>query len=218
MNTLTFFAPSGAPSANTLIQQLDPPGNTSGSNYVGFFGAGGPQGVPFAVIVGSYQDSTYITNRLGENLGVAPFGLSESGQLNNSKFISTNEVQVNSDPTVNLSDVPMESGTILVRFEPSGSVAVRTQNAIIRAVNLNATSGVSDITGIVDEIDIRGFEPAVDNTWTQIAGVAASDNRLFLQDRQDTELVHDFFVSLSASPEGVGARNDFGFFMTVEFL
>ncbi len=218
MNTLTFFAPSGAPARGTVIEQLIPPGNTSGANHVGFFGAGGPQGMPFAVIVDKFQDSTYITNTSGFNMGVAPFGVRASGELNNFKFETTSLANVSGVASILLSDIPAESGTLLIRFEPSGSTPVRTQNTLMRTVPLNAASGVDNVTDIVIGLVIQGFEPGTDNTWTKTAGNSALDNRLFLLDHNDTDLVHDFFVSLSASPEAVGERNNFGFFFIIEFL
>lgn len=218
MNTLTFFAPSGAPASGTVIAQLEPPGNTSGLSYVGFFGAGGPQGVPFAVIVSKYQDTTFLTNTSGLNMGVEPFGTLNSGQLINTKFEDINLANVDGDASVTLTNIPQESGTILIRFEPSGAVPVRTQNVLLRAVILNSASGVDNIGDVVTGLKIQAFEPSKDNGWTQIAGVGAIDNRLFIQDHNEVDLVHDFFVSLSASPEAVGERNDFGFFMIVEFL
>lgn len=218
MNTLTFLAPSGAPTSGTIIEQLDPPGNTSGANHVGFFGAGGPQGVPFAVIVDKYQDATYITNTSGSNMGVAPFGLLESGRLNNTKFEEDGLANVNGVGGVELSDIPQLSGTLLVRFEASGSIAVRTQNVLLRTVVLNSASGIDDVAGVVVGLKVRGFEPGADNTWTQTAGIGALDNRIFFVDHNVPDLVHDFFVSLSASPEAVGERNDFGMFFIIEFL
>jgi hypothetical protein len=218
MNTLTVLAPSGAPASGTVIEQLDPPGNTSGASYVGFFGAGGPEGIPFAVIVAKYQDKTFITNPSGTNLGKSPFGLLGSGQLDNHKFIETNLVNVNGQGSVELSGVPQSSGTILLRFVPSGATPVRTQNALIRTVPLNASSGIDTVDGIVTSLKVQGYEPGADNTWTQTAGVGALDNRLFLLDHDVASLQHDFFASLSASPEAVGERNDFGFFVVIEFL
>jgi len=218
MNTLTFLAPSGAPASGTIIEQLDPPGNTSGANSVGFFGAGGPQGVPFAVIVDNYQDSTYVTGVSGFNMGVAPFGLLASGELLNSKYIDASTANVEGDPAVPLTDVPQQSGTLLVRFEPSGIVEVRTQNVLLRTVVLNANSGVNNVDDVVVGLKVQGFEPGADAGWTQTAGTGALDNRLFFLDHNVVDLRHDFFATLSASPENVGQRNDFGFFLIVEFL
>ena len=223
MNSLTFFAPSGSPCSAAHgslfpIEQLDPPGNTSGANYVGFFGAGGPQGVPFAIIVAKYQDSSYITNTSGFNMGVAPFGVPASGELNNFKFETSNTANVSGVASVQLSGIPLESGTVLVRFEASGSTAVRTQNVLMRTVPLNASSGVDNVTDVVTGLKVQCFEPGADNTWTQTAGIGALDNRLFFVDHNDPDLVHDFFASMSASPELVGERNDFGFFFIIEFL
>lgn len=216
MNTLTVLAPSGAPASGTVIEQLDPPGDTSGHNHLGFFGAGGPQGIPFAIIVAKYQDKTFITNRDGENLGTV--GLLGSGELDNHKFLDTNLVNVNGQGSVELNDVPQSSGTILIRFVPSGSTPVRTQNMVVRSVPLSASSGVDTVGGIVTALKIQGYEPAADNTWTQTAGDGALDNRLFILDHDVASLQHDFFASLSASPEAVGERNDFGFFVVIEFL
>ena len=218
MNTLRFIAPSGSPASETIIDQLDPPGNTSGSNYVGFFGAGGPEGIPFAVIVGNYQDRTFITNTSGNNLGVAPFGLLGSGELLNHKFASSTSAFIEDDGEVSLVDVPRESGTLLIRFEPSGATPVITQNTVLRAVVLNANSGVNSVTSIPQNLTIYGYEPEAGSSWSQVGGTGAVDNRVIFQDRSGSSLVHDFFVGLSVSPEQVGARSDFGFLFVVEFL
>lgn len=218
MNTLSFLAPSGAPASGTILEQLSPPGNTSGANSLGFFGAGGPQGVPFAVIVDAYQDATFITGVSGFNMGVAPFGLLASGELFNSKFIDSSTANVEGDPSVALTNVPQESGTLLMRFVPSGSTEVRTQNTLLRTVVLNATSGVNNVGDVVVGLKVQCFEPGADSAWTQTAGTGALDNRLFLLDHNVASLQHDFFATLSASPENVGERNDFGFFLIIEFL
>jgi hypothetical protein len=218
MNTITFLAPSGAPASGTVIQQLTTPGNTSGANFVGFFGTGGPQGAPFAVIVDRYQDKTFITNMSGTNLGSPPFGLRGSGQLLNAKFLSANTASLNSFPSVTVGNVPAASGTILIRFNASGVTTARTQNATLRCVVLNASSGVDDITAVVTSLKIQGFEPVNDAVWTQMAGAGATDNRLNFDDQNVTVNQHDFFACLSASPEAVGQRNNFGFFMILEFL
>jgi len=218
MNSLTFFAPSGAPASGTVIEALDPPGDTSGANSVGFFGAGGPQGVPFAIIVNKYQDSTYITGVSGLNMGVAPFGVKASGELLNTKFQDTTLATVAGVGGVTLANIPQLSGTVLIRFVPSGVTAVRTQNVLCRTVVLNASSGIDDVAGVPVGLKVQGFEPGADSSWTQTAGIGALANSVSFVDHNVTDLVHDFFISLSASPEAVGERNDFGFLVVVEFL
>lgn len=223
MNTLNFYAPSGSPASSNhtslvVIQQLSPPGNTSGANHVGFFGAGGPEGVPFAVIIDRYQDKTFITNTSGTNLGVAPWGLPASGQLINHKYVSSSTVNVSGLGETSLINVTPPSGTILVRFVPSGAAQVRTQNAILYTVVLNASSGIDDVSTVVTGLKIQGYEPGADSTWTQTAGAGAIDNRLLLLDHDNANSIHDFFIGLSCSPEAVGQRNNFGFFMVIEFL
>ncbi len=218
MNTLTFIAPSGAPASGTIIEQLTIPGNTSGANHLGFFGAGGPEGTPFAVIIDRYQDKTFITNMSGTNLGRSPWGLRASGQLINNKYESANTVNVNGQGAVAISTVPINSGTLLIRFVPSGSVSVRTQNAMLRCVALNATSGVNDTTSIVTGLKVQGFEPVNDTVWKLMAGAGTIDNQLQFNDHNTSLPQHDFFAALSASPEAIGQRNNFGFFMIIEFL
>lgn len=222
MSTITFYAPSGSPASSNhtsivAIEQLDPPGNTSGANHVGFFGAGGPEGTPFAVIVDRYQDKTYITNTSGTNLGADPFGLPGSGELINHKYVSSSTVNVSGLGETALINVTSESGTLLVRFESTVG-EVQTQNGIVYTVNLNASSGVDDVSSVVTNLKVQGYEPTVDSTWTQMAGAGAIDNRLLLLDRNTAEVIHDFFVGLSASPETVGERSDFGLFAVIEFL
>lgn len=223
MNTLTFYAPSGSPASSNhtslvAIEQLGTPGNTSGANHVGFFGAGGPEGTPFAVIVDRYQDKTFITNMSGTNLGNSPFGLPGSGELINHKYSSDTTANVSGLGAVSLTNVTQGSGTLLIRFVPSGSAEVKTQNALLYTVVLNATSGVDDVTSVVTGLKVYGYEPGADGTWTQMAGVGATDNQLALDDHSVADTVHDFFVGLSASPEAVGARTNFGFFAVIEFL
>lgn len=225
MNSILFMGPSGSPvsalhSSLFVIEPLEVPGNTSGANHIGFFGAGGPGGVPFAVVVDQYQDLTFITNTSGVNLGNPPFGVPGSGKLNNFKFQTTTTANVSGVAGVQLTDIPQNSGTILIRLIPSGSPApeVQTQNAIVRTVALNASSGVDDVTDIVTGVKVQMFEPAADSSWTQTAGVGALDNRLFLQDHNDADTVHDFFVAISVSPEAVGERDNFGTFAVIEFL
>lgn len=218
MNTLTFLAPSGAPASGVIIEQLTVPGNTSGANYLGFFGTGGPEGTPFAIIIDRYQDKTFITNMSGTNLGKAPWGLRASGQLINNKYETVNTVNVNGQGAVALSTVPSASGTLLLRFVPSGSIPVRTQNTVLRCVVLNATSGVNDVTSVVTSLKIQGFEPTNQSSWKQMAGAGTIDNQLAFRDHTTSAAQHDFFAALSASPEATGQRNNFGFFLIIEFL
>jgi len=218
MNTITFMAPSGAPASGTIIESLVIPGNTSGANHLGFFGIGGPEGTPFAIIIDRYQDKTFITNTSGTNLGKSPWGLRASGQLINNKYASINTVNINGAGAVAVSTVPFASGTLLIRFAPSGAASVRTQNAVLRAVALNASSGVNDVSTVVTGIKIQGFEPVNQSVWTQLAGVGTISNQLSFVDHTISQTQHDFFTCLSASPEALGQRNNFGFFMVVEFL
>jgi hypothetical protein len=223
MNTLTFMPTSGAYAHQDnnggdtgFIETLGTPGNLSGANHIGFFGAGGPGGVPFAVVVSNYQDKTYITNTSGQNLGDY-YGFPGAGELINAKYIDSSLVSVSGQADFPVNLVPKESGTLLVRFDSSEG-QVQTQNVLFRAVDLNAASGVDDTTAIPVDLKVWAFEPDVGGVWTQLAGTGAADNKLNLSDRSDVEHRHDYFLCISVSPEVVGARSNVGFFTLVEFL
>lgn len=217
MNTLSFLAPSGVGALALMpMQTLDTPGNTSGANYLGFFGAGGPEGSPYTVVVGQYQDNTYMTNGAGQNLGTQD-GFPGDGKLFNHKYVSLTTVSVSGMGAELLTSVPAASGMLLIRFEGSSSAA--TQNATLRAVNLNASSGVSSLTGIVTDVDIQGYSigDTYGDEWAQMGGSTAIDNRLIMDDHVSAVL-HDYHVCLSVSPESAGQKNAFGFTMSLEFL
>jgi len=215
VNNVSFIAPSGAPAGGYAMESLEVPGNISGANRIGFFNTGGPEGVPFAIILNTYQNRTFITNASGLNLGQAPYGVVGSGRLLNGKFVTDSTAQLESNPVVNVSDVPIESGTILIRFTPSGTAM--TQNAVLRCVQLNASSGVDDQEAIVSDIEVRAFEAGADSSWTAIGGSALS-NSLAFNDHDIADTIHDFYPVLSVSPTAIGERTDFGFLFIVEFL
>lgn len=215
---ISFIAPSGSPASGTVMLTLTPPGNTSGHLFVGYFGIGGPQTVPFAVVIDRYQDKTFITNSSGMNLGSSPFGIRGSGQLLNNKFLTSTTVNANNQDSVLVSAVPQQSGTLLIRLVEDTMTNVRTQNAILRVVALNASSGVDNIESVYTGVKVQGFVPEEDSAWTQMAGVGALDNRLFFNDHNIADVTHDWFVALSASPETVGEKKNFAKLFVVEFL
>jgi hypothetical protein len=217
MNTLSFLAASGSALPLYPMQTLDTPGNTSGANYLGFFGAGGPQGSPYTIVVGQYQDTTHITNASGTNLGTFD-GLPGDGRLINHKYLTNTTVSVSGMGSELLTSVPQGSGSLLIRFESGTSAQV--QNSILRAVNLNASSGVSSLTGLVTDIDIRAYAvgDSYGDQWIQLGGTGASDNRLIMDDHSFSSTIHDYHVCISVSPESAGQKNAFGFTMSLEFL
>jgi len=214
--TVQFIGPSGSPASGVIMQNLNLNiGNTSGNCFIGFFNTGGPQTVPYAILTNTYNSKTFMTNSNGQNLGASPYGVLGSGQLTNCKFIDASTAQINSNPSVLVSAVPEASGTILIRFTPTGTF--QTQNAVVRAVNLNASSGITDETGLVSSIEIKGFEAGHDSSWTAIGG-STLDNRLFLEDQTASAGPHDYHIALSCSPTAAGERDNFGFLCVIEFL
>jgi len=207
---ITFYAGQGG----GVWQNL----NSSG---LGFFGAS----FGTSVQVGQYQDSTFITTSNGSSQGP---------QATNCKFETPSGVIINGDSSIQPSAVPINSGTMNVRF--TFDSAVQTQNAELRIfdrsnINTGATgvttkvlqvcnggSGVSSSgTAIAPGSHSGWFTPvgssvtvpllsSAGTSGTSISGVATQDDR------------HDWYVCLSASPDSIGAKEAFGLYVQLEYL
>ena len=212
-----FSAASGAmggqPSNRTFPAALEifamQPGDTTSPERLGFFGVAGAPNA--AVVIGSYQDRTHRTNHSGSDLGI----------FINNKFVSSSVASVSGVSFPNMQDMPASSGSLLCRFtEPNGN-QVSTQNAVLRAVRINASSGVPDITALPQNISVQGFElkntvgGAGNSSWTDMS---TTTNSLSLNAQSATASVHDFIVGLSVSPTVAGVNLLFGFAVVLEFF
>lgn len=222
---IRFFACSGAMGAtvaslyaagratpNIEIFNLEA-GATDSPNRMGFFG---PNGAPnSAVIVGQYQDRTHRTDFQGSDLG----------EMINVKFTGASAAEVSgvslTDTGDTLATIPQESGTLLARFtEPNGTDVV-TQSATFRAVNLNASSGLADISDLASNITIQAAQladndgNAGDSTWSEISDGGAA---LGLADQATESPIHDFHLIISGSPAVAGRKTNFGYYLQLEFL
>lgn len=105
---------------------------------LGFYGGGFGISVP----VGSYQDTTYVTNANGTASGV---------RANNTKYTSVSGLSYNGGSEINNSGTPSYYAPLRVRF--SHSSAVRTQNVKLRAFDRNDIGNMpSGVTTKVYEI------------------------------------------------------------------
>lgn len=192
-------------------------GATNSPNRMGFFGSNGAPNS--AVIVGQYQDTTFRTNHGGSQLG----------EMINAKFTGASTVTVSgtlgSGPmfgaNFNIANLSNISGTLLARFKEPNDTAVITQQAIFRAVDFSATSGVPDVADLVDGITIKAAQlqdtagNAADAVWTEISNGGST---LSLADQSLESSVHDFHLIISGSPNAAGRKVNFGYYLRLEFL
>jgi len=195
------------------------------SSGLGFFGAS----FGTSVQVGEYQDSTYIS----ASDGSAPAG----PQATNCKYDSTDGsgVIINGDVAVVPSAVPINSGTMNIRFTFSDS-PVKTQNCQLRIFDRsNINNGAEGVTTQVLQICNGGsgvsttgtlLAPASHPGWIAPSGSGTTMALLYSAgsgglspsgaDTQDTR--HDWYVCLSASPLSIGSKENFGLYVQLEYL
>lgn len=206
---IEFHASSGAPTHPRQIASLLP-GSGQDYNRAGFFGSSGPGSF---VTINTYQDTTFIVNEDGNPSGA----FTASGKLQNNKYIGASNVNPNGSGSISVSALTRPDATFRVRFtEPSGN-AVTTQNAQLKAVNLTATSGVSDETAKVSGLLIQCFEVGVDSSWTLISQTG-TNNYASLSSRATSTIIHDYHIAVSVSPLAVGIRRDWAFLFKLEYI
>lgn len=208
---IEFHASSGAISHPYQLDRFVA-GSGTEWNRLGFFGTTGPGSF---VTVNQYQDTTYTVNESGTppNVGVN----TASGKLQNLKYINSSTVNPNASGAVALSTITPQDATIRVRFtEPSGN-AVITQNAYLKCVKLNASSGVDSESALVSGITVQVFEVGQDSSWEKISH-DASDNSKTLTSRATAKIVHDYHLGISISPINTGEKKDFAFLFKLEYI
>lgn len=214
MAAISFYIQNGTISIN----------NTSGSG-LGFFGSAG---YGASVLVGQYQDNTYVTNGNGTTQG--PLCSNIKYTHPNSGIVDT---ATSGSPVIN---IPNANATLNIRF--TNSTAVRVQNAIARIYNRSDTSqGASGVTTQVYEtIHVNPLLTVAGSgatSWHQInAGVASSillanspgtngnnaGNGAIPLASQTPSTQHDWYLCLSASPDSIGSKTLYGLYVSLEYL
>lgn len=184
---------------------------TNSPNRVGFFGVGGAPNSP--VVIGLYQDRTHRCDYVGV----------DKGSLVNVKYTGASSAEVSgvsiSLTGHTLATIPQVSGTLLLRFKEPNLTAVVTQNALIRAINLTATSGAPDIATYATNITVQAAQladtagNAGNASWTAITSADLNLNAQSLSAH-----IHDFHILLSASPVTVGRKTDWAIYCQLEYL
>jgi len=196
--------------------------NSIGSSGVGFFGTS----FGTSVQVGEYQDSTFVCSSNGTL---------EGPSLTNCKFDTVaSGVIINGDTAIDPSGVPIESGTLNIRF--TFDSAVKTQNCELRIYDRSdITAGAVGVLTQVVQICNGGsgvsstgtaVAPASHPGWITPSGDGVVVNLLSSPgsgglspngvDTEDTR--HDWYVGISASPTSIGSKTSFGMYCQLEYL
>lgn len=195
-----------------------------GGSGLGFYGSSFGN----SVRVGEYQQTTYITNAAGTAQGP---------QTDNIKFHNMGSGYVNSatDPT-GLRRIPNADATMNIRFTNDTPVNVQAVELRIydRISVSNPASGVT--TYVVEHIHPDGSQAGPlgsgGATWTVFSGISSATGFLTLAKNPGvsglqagnglnggaTSSRHDWYVSLSASPDSIGSKSSYGLYVSLEYL
>jgi hypothetical protein len=221
--TITFH---NAFASGTQISQLG-----SGTyDHIGFFG---PNGTASAVEVESYQDTTFIVEPDGTEMAAA----SGVSKLMNCKWISSSGVQVSGQPGVNIANlnvfdsgnlstypdfVNRPSGTLLIRYQASGTTKVRTYQAKLYAYDATGlqTQAPPDVVVLMFEINASGLAYAAQSgAW---ATAHTTNTPLFFADHSSTngyepKNAHFWVAGISVRPTAIGVLDDWNLAFQVSY-
>lgn len=142
------------------------------------------------IVVGSYQDSTHITNS-------SDVHQCTTNHVNNTKWLAdsgASSVNLNGAGPSNVT--ALTTGNAGLRFTFSDAASVATSNG-----KFFAYDGTTDATPMAG-VTFKALEAGVSSAWVTANGSGAALN---LQD--DTAATsHDFFIATSVSPTSTGAK------------
>jgi hypothetical protein len=194
--------------------------NLSGSG-LGFFGSAG---FGNSIAVGSWQGTTYITDGLGVNQGP---------QCNNLQFINSGSGAVNGASSgTGCANIPNYLATLQIRF--TYDTPVRVQNAKVYfydrySIN-NSPSGVT--TKAIEHIHPSASQLDVgsgDSVWVtpggsgvtlDLANSPGASGHFAGNGSNSTRVdtVHDWYTSISQSPNSIGSKTQNGLWVQLEYL
>lgn len=188
--------------------------NSSGFGFYGNSGFGN------TVVVGQFNDRTFVTNSTGTAQGPEAW---------NSKWTHPNSVSLAAAASMVLTKIPNYQATFEIRS--TFDVAVTMPTAELRVYDRvnpnNAPSGVTCYGYEVRHTDtVQNNNGSGASSWTIMQG---SSSKLSLisspglsglrpNGATTSSTTHSHYVSLSASPDSVGSKTQFGLYFSMEYL
>lgn len=193
----------------------------TGPSGLGFFG---DSGFGASVSVGAWQGKTYVTDGNG---------VTQGPEAQNVKYLNAGSGILGSTGTgIGLQAIPNWQSTVNVRFT-HGS-AVQAQNVEARIYDrTNINLGASGVTTKVAEIIHPGATQVAngsgDSQWLTPAGSAVvvdlanspGTSGIFAGNGTNSTYSaqrHDWYLAISASPDSIGAKTQYGLYVSLEYL
>lgn len=193
----------------------------TGPSGLGFFG---DTGFGASVLVGAWQGRTFVTDGNGTVQGP---------EAQNVKFLNAGSgIPGQIGTGIGLQAIPNYQATLNIRFT-HGS-AVKVQNAQLRIYDrVNINLGASGVTTKAAELIHPGNTQVAngsgDSQWITPVGSSVVLNLapspgmsgLFAGNGSDSTYSatrHDWYVALSASPDSIGAKTQYGAYASLEYL
>lgn len=194
-----------------------------GGSGLGFYGLAG---FGASVLVGEYQSHTYITDGNGVILG---------SEAQNVKYLNSGSGILGSMSSgLGLQAIPNYQSTLNIRF--TNDSAVQVQNAKFRIYDRsninNPASGVTTkVAQIIHPATTQTATGSGQSTWSTpggsgvvvsfanspgISGLWAGDGVSVISTRPDVR--HDWYLAISASPDSIGSKTQYGGYASLEYL
>lgn len=207
-----------AATLNWKIPKYDPDLLIVNGSGLAFFGTG----FGTSVAVGSYQDSTFVSNGAGT---------SQANQCDNNKFINSSSLSVNGAGTILLTELPNQNSTLEINAEFDSAVTLQNWKlyAYDRDNINNAPSGVTlKCASVVHLSNSQAANNGSGNsTWITPAGSGVIHTLLPPSPGLSgtapngigtTSSSHSFYLALSATPTSVGSKTQFGILAIGEYV
>ena len=203
---------------------------STGSDYnlmgagsgLGFYGSAG---FGASVAVGAYQGSTFVTDGTGSVQGP---------QAQNVTWLNAGSGTLAGGSGIGLKAIPNYQSTVNMRF--TNASAVKAQTVRVRAydrssINNNPSGVTFKAAEIIHPSPTQGPGGSGDDQWVTpkgsgtilslanspgTSGAWAGDGVAVISTRTDTR--HDWYLALSASPDTIGSKTQFGLYASLEYL
>lgn len=144
------------------------------------------------VVQNSYQDGTHATDNADAHLATCG---GAGGHVNNVKYVSVNNVNINGGGSVVLSGTVPTAAQMPFKFNFSDAASVATTNG-----KFYAYDGTTDATAMAG-VNFQAFE-RTNTAWVAANGSGAALNLA----NQAAATSHDFLIGASMSPTSTGAK------------